>query len=236
MINKLRKYLLGFTMLCCSIPFLAQDSLAVIQQDFKYREDQFYAALTYNVILGLPSGISQSGVSGGIQFGFLRDMPFNKKRSLAFALGAGLALDRYNQNLFIGDNTEQSSLFIALDDAVNYNTNRFTTAAIEIPFQFRWRTSTPTQYKFWRIYTGVKFGYVYWYRSFFSQPNNEIGQTNIPEFNNLQMALNLSAGYSTFNFYVQYQLTPFFENAFLENTTQQIAFTPLKLGIIFYIL
>ena len=31
---------------------------------------------------------------------------------------------------------------------------------IEMPIEFRWRNSTASSYKFWRIYAGAKLGYV----------------------------------------------------------------------------
>jgi len=78
--------------------------------------------------------------------------------------------------------------------------------------------------------------YTYWYRSFFSQPNNEVSQTDIPEFQPLRFATTLSVGYSTFNFYLAYTITPFFENAVLEETSEIVEFAPLKIGLLFYIL
>ena len=58
----------------------AQDSLKV-EIDDKYREDQFYASITYNLFSNQPEDISQNEFSTGFHFGFIRDMPFNKKRN-----------------------------------------------------------------------------------------------------------------------------------------------------------
>jgi len=216
--------------------FYGQDSLQGPNVDTKYREDQLYAGVTYNILTKVPSNVNLNGVSGGIHFGFLRDMPLNEQRNVALALGAGMAFDRYGQNLFIGERTDETTIFKALVDNEVYDTNKFSTAAVEVPLEFRWRTSTPTDYKFWRIYTGVRLSYVYWYRAQFKQPNNEVNQTDIPEFEQLQWAATLAFGYGTFNFYVNYNVTPFFKNAYTEDTSEQIEFSPLKLGIIFYIL
>ena len=43
--------------------------------DSLYREDQFYAGVTYNLLGKMPSGLSQNGFSSGFYFGFIRDMP-----------------------------------------------------------------------------------------------------------------------------------------------------------------
>ena len=41
--------------------------------DSLYREDQFYASLSYNLIQNRPTGFKQFSFSPGITFGFLRD-------------------------------------------------------------------------------------------------------------------------------------------------------------------
>lgn len=215
---------------------IAQDSLVSISLDNRYREDQFYAGVTYNLIGGVPSSIDTRGVTGGFFLGFIRDVPINPRRNFALGLGLGLAFDAYGQNLFIGERENETTIFNVLENGVDYSSNRFSTAAIEVPFEFRWRTSDASTYKFWRIYTGVKMSYLYWYRSFFEQTGNQVAQTNIPELWQLQFAFTISAGYSTFNFYLNYGITPFFENAFIEETQEEVLFRPLKLGVVFYIL
>lgn len=229
------KNLLFLFFLCSAGVILAQDSLSVAG-DSKYREDQFYVGVTYNLITKIPAGVNIKGLSGGINFGFMRDMPINDRRNIAVALGAGLALDQYGQTLFIGENPDESTIFRTLLDDVEYDKNRLNTAAIEVPFEFRWRTSTATEYKFWRVYAGMRLRYTYWYRSYFRQPDNEVAQTDIPEFQNLGFDATLSIGFGTFNFYVNYALTPYFKDAETENTLEKIGYQPLKLGLIFYIL
>lgn len=226
-------YLLLF--LCCT-SILAQDNVALDLPDEKYREDQFYVGITYNLISKVPNSINLDGISGGVRFGYLRDIPLNERRNIAIALGGGLAFDTYAQTLFIGEDTLENTIFRELTSDINFDQNRFTTADFEVPLELRWRSSTASEYKFWRVYGGVKMNYTYWYRSFFSQPNNEVSQTDIPEFQPLRFAATLSLGYSTFNFYVAYTITPFFENAFLEETSEIVEFAPFKIGLLFYIL
>ena len=225
----------GFYLLC-AVSLMAQDTVPNADLDHNYREDQFYAGVTYNLVTSVPSSINLRGVSGGVNFGFLRDMPINEKRNIAIAIGAGLAFDRYGYNLFIGEDANENTIFRSLGSEVEFDTSRFSTATIEAPLEFRWRTSTAEEYKFWRIYGGVRVGYTYWYRAFFVQPNNEVSQTNIPEFEKLRLAATLNFGYSTFNFYAYYSINTFFKNAFLEGTNEPLDFRTLKLGVVFYIL
>ena len=137
------KFLLTSLLVLVSLQTIAQDTIPPIAVDSLYREDQFYIGVTYNLPLNLPSGGNIRGLSGGIQFGFLRDMPINKQRNLAIAIGAGLTIDQLGQNIFIGETTSDETIFRVLDGNVDYTRNRFNMAIIEAPVEFRWRTSTP---------------------------------------------------------------------------------------------
>ena len=229
------KYFPTLLLLFFGAHIFAQDSLTV-KGDSKYREDQFYLGVTYNLITKTPRSVNLKGLSGGVNFGYLRDMPINERRNVAIALGAGIALDQYGQTLFIGEDENEQTIFRTLTNDIDYDENRFNTASIEIPLEFRWRTSTATIYKFWRVYGGVRMAYTYWYKSLFRQPNNEVIQTDIPEFQTLSFAATLSVGYSTFNFFAHYTFMPLFKDAVTEVGREEISFQPLKLGIIFYIL
>jgi hypothetical protein len=213
---------------------LAQDTIP-IPSDPVYREDQFYIGITYNVITDVPSDVTTRGLSGGLHFGFLRDMPLNERRNVAIAIGAGMSIDRYGQTLFIGEDANNQSIFRVLDGDVDYNSNHFSAYTIEAPMEFRWRTSTADSYKFWRIYTGFRIGYTYYYKATFKQTNNNVNQTDIAEFEPLRMGASLSFGYNTFNFYVYYSINPFFKDATTEGN-QNVDFKTVKVGLMFYIL
>jgi hypothetical protein len=59
-----------------------------------YREDQFYFGFTYNTLK--PAGVSQDKFSAGFP-----DMPINKDRTHAVAVGLGITYNNYIQNLAI---------------------------------------------------------------------------------------------------------------------------------------
>lgn len=230
------KNLIGSLLFLCVIAMTAQDSIPAADLDHRYREDQFYAGVTYNLLASVPSNVNLNGVSGGVHFGFLRDMPINEQRNWAVALGAGLSFDQYGYNLFIGEDANENTIFSVLDSDTEFNTSRFSMATVEVPLEIRWRTSTAESYKFWRIYGGVRVGYTYWYRSFFSQTGNQVSQTKIPEFDRLRLGATLNFGYSTFNFYAYYSINSFFKDAVIQETNEPLDFRTLKLGVIFYIL
>lgn len=205
--------------------------------DQKYREDQFYLGVTYNLLSSVPSTVNLRGLSGGIHFGFLRDMPINDRRNIAIAAGFGLSYDIYGSTFFIGESTQDKTIFTVLtSDEYDFDTNRFSTAVIEAPIELRWRSSTAQKYGFWRVYAGFRVGYAYWYKAKFVQTGNTVIQTDIPEFNRTRLAATLSFGYNKVNFYAYYSINPFFDNAVTTNTGENVDFRTIKLGIIFYIL
>ncbi len=138
--------------------------------------------------------------------------------------------------IIVDSNIDMEPDFTVLDENdIDFDRNGFSTAVIEVPFELRWRSSTPETYKFWRVYTGFRLGYAYWYKATFKQAGNIVDQTDIPEFNPVRLSATLSFGYNAVNFFAQYSLNPFFDNAV---TTQgnAVNMRPLKLGLIFYIL
>lgn len=226
---------------CYSFVFLSfgqeteQDSDQKIEIDSLYREDQFYVGVTFNLLFNKPADISQSGFSGGVHLGFVRDMPINKRRNVAIGLGVGYSLNVYNQNLFIGEEqgTEQS-VFSSLN-GIEYNTNRFTTHLVEAPLEFRWRTSVPETHKFYRIYTGIRMGYLYSFSSNFKQPNNQIKQSKIDELNRWRLGATFTFGWNTFNFTFYYSLNTLFnDDAVIEG--EAVGLNTAKIGLMFYIL
>ncbi|WP_246277465.1 porin family protein [Winogradskyella ursingii] len=200
-----------------------------------YREDQFYAGITYNLLNNKPSGVSQNGFSSGFHFGFIRDMPLNERRNKAIGTGIGLSTNSYNQNLLI-DQMDRVTTFKVIDESeINVSKNKFTTYVVELPIEFRWRTSTATEYNFWRIYSGFKFGYIVYNSTKFKSDQGDIKLSNLDAFNTLQYGLTLSAGYGTWNFHLYYGLNDIFENdSKLED--KNLDLKSFKIGLMFYIL
>ncbi|ORL46021.1 hypothetical protein IIF7_07871 [Zunongwangia atlantica 22II14-10F7] len=203
--------------------------------DSSYREDQFYFGLSFNFITDTPHFMDQNGFSAGLSGGFIRDIPFNKNRNVGIGVGLGLAFDSFGQNLFIGEDENGETIFRNLNsDNIDYNSNRFNTFLVEAPIQFRWRTSTFSSYKFWRIYAGLKLGYIYHFRSVFRQDANIVKQSDVPELERFRLGASFTFGYSTFNFQVYYGLNPFFPNSTVDG--EELGVSTLRVGLMFYIL
>ncbi|MBT8393924.1 MAG: PorT family protein [Bacteroidia bacterium] len=231
----MKKLLATLLFLMANQLLIAQDDVSIVEPDSLYREDQFYAGVTYNLLGNLPSGIAQNGFSSGFHLGFIRDMPINKRRNLALGFGIGYSWNSFNQNLLISKGSNSIYVYSNIDDDIAFSKNKFSQHLVEIPFEFRWRSSSATEYKFWRIYTGFKTSYVAANSSKYKgEPQNE-KYKNIKDFNDLQYGLTLSVGYNTWNFYLYYALNPIFDaNALLNNESMDM--NAIKIGLIFYIL
>ncbi|MBA0882746.1 porin family protein [Flavobacterium undicola] len=204
-----------------------------VKIDSLYREDQFYFGFNYNTLQQMPEDASQQKFSIGISGGFLRDMPINKTRTKAFATGLGVSYNNYNQNIGISG-TAQDAIYTVLGSQSNFDKNKFTQLLVDVPLEFRWRTSTYESYKFWRIYGGMKFSYLVYSKSVLQDDQGKIVITNNADFNKFLYGLYLSAGYNTLNVYAYYGLNPLFKSAEIDG--KKINMKAVSVGLIFYIL
>ena len=214
---------------------LAQELIPQSEDDLCYREDQFYIGVSYNVFAFTPSGMNPEGISAGFQFGFLRDFPINKRRNLAIAIGAGFSYDQFGQNLFINENEKGATSFEILASNQDFLRNRLSLSVVEAPIEFRWRSSTPSNYKFWRVYAGFRLGYTVWNQSSLKRFDETVKIQNITELEKLRMGASLSLGYNKFNLFAYYSINPFFNEDAVTNDGQKVNFHGIKMGLIFYI-
>ncbi|WPR72492.1 porin family protein [Flavobacterium sp. NG2] len=224
-------YLLSFFSLAAQEEIKTQKS-PIIAVDSLYREDQFYFGFTYNTLQNKPDQLAQNKFSTGFSAGFLRDMPVNKARTVAIAPGLGITYNNYIQNLSIQENG--SDIDYSIFTTTDYSKNRLSQLFIDIPIEFRWRTSTYTSYKFWRVHGGVKFSYLVYDRYIYKNGNEKTIITQNPDYNKLQYGVYLATGYNTFNLYAYYGLNSLFKSAQIEGN--KIDMSTLNLGLIFYIL
>ena len=203
--------------------------------DSLYKEDQFYVAVTYNLLGNTSDKISLGNFSTGFHFGFTKDMPINKKRNVAIGLGLGYSANSFNHNLYVSKTNTGAINYSVLADSDTYTKNKFAMHLVEVPFEFRWRTSDATEYKFWRIYTGFKFGYLL---ASTTKYNGDLGNNkykSIKDFNTVQYGLTFSVGYNTWNLHLYYALNPIFsKDASLDG--KAIDLNAIKVGLMFYIL
>lgn len=207
------------------------DSIAV---DDRYLEDQFYIGITYNFLLEKPDEVDQSNLSYGLQLGFIKDMPLNSKRTVGLGLGLGYGVYSYYSNLQAVE-LQEGFEYLIIDDDTDFKRNKLESHMVEMPFEFRWRSSDAVSYKFWRVYAGVKMGYALGSRSKLVPEEGQKTSFYNTDIRKFQYGLTFNFGYNTFNIHAYYSLSNLFnDDVYLDGTA--IDFKPLRLGIVFYIL
>lgn len=231
----MRHILVGILAGYFSVVFLNAQTLDGDAQggDSNYLEDQFYLGVTYNFLLNNPETVTQRNLSYGLQAGMIKDIPLNRKRTVALGVGLGLGINSYYTNMVVSE-VSNGFLYTVLEDIGDLKRNKIETHLIEMPFEFRWRNSTPEEYKFWRVYAGFKLAYVAGARSKYVSDTEKISfyNKNIEKF---QYGATFSFGYNTFNIHVHYALNSLFNNSAVLNG-ESINSKPLRVGFIFYIL
>ena len=201
--------------------------------DNNYLEDQFYLGLYYSTLTSSPENFNQNKFSSTLNFGFIRDIPFNKQRNFGVGLGAGLSFSSSSSNLKLSElNNIISGEIVSGED---FTKNKWNTSSIEIPFEIRWRTSTPTNYKFWRVYFGVKTSYLLKSKYKFESINTNYSIQTLP-LRKTQSGLTVNAGNNTWNLGLYMGLNPIFNKEFGQNNPEIKDLKEFKLGLVFYIL
>ncbi len=201
-----------------------------LQLGDRYAEDQLYFSVNYALFAKQPTVIERSRFSYGLSAGFMKDFILNKQGSFSVALGLGYGFEYYNHNLKVEElnNTTNFNSLNADESAV------FKSQNLEFPIELRWRTSTANKYKFWRVYSGIKFLYNLNNEFITETIDSSVSFQNITAYNNFQYGLTLSVGYDLFNLNVFYNLSNLFNNATFNNEVLETS--TLKFGLIFYVL
>ena len=211
--------------------FLFFYSFGFSQEDFqKYREDQIYFSLYYNSLGSELDNFKENKFSSSFNIGFIRDIPISKSGKFALGLGVGYGINSFNNNMKLSSINQSLYELLSNRDAPTKNTFNF--SEIQFPLEIRWRNSSPSNYKFWRIYAGLKYSKVIQsaFKHVSSQENYKL--TNLP-INLDQLGLTLNIGYNTWNIGLYKSLRPFF-NKNIQSLPQGLE--QFKVGLIFYIL
>jgi hypothetical protein len=209
---------------------------SLYKPDPYYLEDQFYFGISYVALKNLPEGFEQNGFSNSIKLGYIRDLPLNERRNFGLGIGIGLGWDNYYQNIRISTDEETGEIvFELLDDNADFISNSFSVNKLEFPFEIRWRGSTMTKYKFWRLYTGLVASYVLSTSSEFVTNNIDVSYKNIRIIKPWQFGFSLSLGYGSWNFNYYLGLSDIIkDNISVEDKTFQMK--DMRFGIILYFL
>ncbi len=193
-----------------------------------YREDQIYFGTSLLLLNTNQDDLKTRGLSRHFQFGLMRDIPLTKSGKLSSGLGLGISFEKFTTNLIPIENGVYSF------DLEN-NINSFFSVSVksfEIPFAIRWRNSTNLDYAFWRVYGGIKINW-----NFQNRATEDLNfETINHEINTFVTNVFLSFGYNTWNFYLSYPLTPIFNSEITNSNDSSIRISPIKVGLIFFVL
>lgn len=236
----MKRIVLGLLFLC-AIGIYAQGPQERNKSHSKYLEDQFYLGITYNFLLDKPTDFTQRNLSYGLQGGIIKDIPLNSTRTFAIGVGLGYAVNSYYSNILASKSVDgieyaiiEGDIIVIEEEEIRVKRNKIETHLVELPFEFRWRNSSAKEYKFWRIYSGIKLGYVFSSRSKLVTEVNKTSFIN-PDIRKFQYGLMFNFGYNTFNVHIYYSLNNLFDDgATFEE--EDLKLKPLRVGLIFYIL
>ena len=200
----------------------------------KYLEDQIYLGIFYNTLNDVPNELNQNKFSSSFNIGFIRDLPLNDNRNFGLGIGLGLSRSSYNNNLIFSEgNTGLNINFNS--DLDSFKKNKWIINELEIPFEFRWRTSTPMNYRFWRVYFGLKTSYILSSKYKFESDLSKLSLSSLP-FNEFQYGFTLNAGNNTWNLGLYLGLNPLFDDQFVKKYESIKNIKQFKIGLVFYIL
>lgn len=201
------------------------------RSEVRYKEDQFYLDVNFSLQFNDNSEFKQNGFSRSFHFGMLKDIPVNKQGTKAIAIGLGYGHMRLLNNLNLRKENGQFNYTFPTNQ-INLR-NIFSTHQLQLPVEFRWRTSTPGNHAFWRLYLGYRLNYQFGgrYKPFFGSSfsmNNQL--------NSWQHSLAVTLGYNTWNLRFEYGLTPFLKESIQTQAGQSTRIYPVQIGLIFYLL
>ena len=211
--------------------FLFIYSLGFSQEDFqKYREDQIYFSVYYNSLGNQLNNFKENKFSSSFNLGFIRDIPISKSGKFALGLGLGYGLNSFNNNMKVYYNNQNSYELISNRDIPKKNTFKF--SEIQFPLEIRWRNSSVSNYKFWRIYAGLKYSKIL-QSSFVHESSQENYKLKTLPLNSDQLGFTLNIGFNTWNIGLYKSLRPFFNKKI---SSLPLELEQFKLGLVFYIL
>ncbi len=216
------------------VTFIYFLSLVLYSQDNSksdfYREDQFYFGSSYFIQTESIENFKQNGFSGNFQFGFIRDIPINSSSTNAIGIGIGFERNYFTSNIQPTEKDNNLNYEIIVSRFLE-SKNKISFSSISIPIEYRWRKSTLSEYKFWRIYSGFKIK-----KNFPLYSNPSYGsELRIKDIEDWTTSIYLNAGYNTWNISLEYDLNPILKNKKTSNQTDlNISF--FRLGLIFYFL
>jgi hypothetical protein len=234
----MRKYSLALFLFFCyglSAQEVVVDSLLssvpTVEDGDYYREDQIYINFSSIRAFDIEDNLRQVGLSYSYAFGYMRDIPLNKKGTLA--LGVGLGYNRSRIKLTY----DKASPFNDLNSDISFDylfESKVVLNTLQIPLEIRWRNSTATKYRFWRMYAGFTFNLLLRDKVEITRNLVTENYSNTGLFRDWEVGPHMSVGYGIWNFHIYYSIN----NLFAKDAQRRYSgfeTNYLKLGLQFFI-
>lgn len=203
------------------------------------KQDVILFNFNWMTMLNAPKGDGNmwiSPFSRGFDVALMYDIPFGRS-PISFATGVNFTFENIFVNQIIRDSAGGNSIYyddiqtmINIDNPStkrDWNKAKLATAIVELPVEFRFRLK-PHKRNTFKVAVGFKIGYVIDSWQKYNGPNYLAGEdlnTNlrqvtfdVPAVNRLRYGVYGRIGYSRFNAYVHYSISPFFTDKVGANT------------------
>lgn len=183
----------------------------------KMPNDQIIFNVLSNTWLNSPKNIKLMPVSLGVE-AYAMTPIIGKKSSFSIAIGFGVGANNIHNNSLPYDSLEVT-YFSPIPGNYEYVKNKITTAYVDIPLEFRFRTKPNFKKRNFKIALGGKFGYLI---SNYIKYNGEdfrnstskyvkFKEFNVDNITKIRYGAFVRIGYGKINAIVNYSLSPLFE-------------------------
>ena len=116
------KHFIAALFLIISFSSVAQDSLPA--KSATYKEDQWYASLSFLFANESINGFRFNGISQAFSVGFIRDISLNAESNRALGFGLGYGISNYGSNLTLIEETGSPYEFNLIENILLASKNR----------------------------------------------------------------------------------------------------------------
>lgn len=197
----MRSLLVGLSILCFGS--------AVAQYHLPEETEWFQYDLTHEAILNPIEGLESQWYSNASHFSFMGEKLLGTSH-FSLALGLGYSTRNYHNNLQLVQNPTSEQTYLLIPDSVSYSINKFTSSALEIPFEIRYRSSLNKRGRYYRISLGFKVGYRLRSYAEYRQGDYHVKYHNLSDLNRWQTTAYLRLGRGYLSLYAGYQFSPLF--------------------------
>ena len=200
--------------------------------DSLYLEDQFYLVTQIGVISSQTVPVINQNLSYGFRAGFIKDIPLNSSRTFGIGWGVGFFTNALYTNLVATKNTDD--VIVYSTDDLDFKRSKIGLFGLEMPIELRFRNSTPSSYRFWRLYPGMLLRFSPYSFSKVVRNSSDLRFLN-NDLRSFMVSGGVSLGFNTFNLSLYYDLNDIFKEGRVLNS-EPLMGRRLEIGLIFYIL